>query len=236
MENQSAQQSFQPNEDGRSPEIQTGVAEPANGDDYWYPLLEKTRQEAFQRLERYQVSQQGHIQTYESDPLFQDLSARWQESRLPTPTEQEVRASLQDLQDLFPRMRACNINTFVAAVFVSFLFTITALCLTFLTGLNKSKSPWAKLIFAPGEAIGGEAGYALCLWLLVGRCISNTTFVQLKVDEGPLGLRDKYRLRGWVWRVVGFIHRGKLEGDKATPEQGNTRIQQILLGPHRILC
>jgi hypothetical protein len=69
MENQSAQQSFQPNEDGRSPEIQTGVAEPANGDDYWYPLLEKTRQEAFQRLERYPVSQQGHIQTYESDPL-----------------------------------------------------------------------------------------------------------------------------------------------------------------------
>jgi hypothetical protein len=51
----------------------------------------------------------------------QDLSARWQESGLPTATEEEVRASLQDLQDLFPRMRACAINTFVAAVFVSFL-------------------------------------------------------------------------------------------------------------------
>jgi len=50
MENQSAQQSFQPNEDSRSPEIQTGVAKPANGDDYWYPLLEKTLQEAYQRL------------------------------------------------------------------------------------------------------------------------------------------------------------------------------------------
>jgi hypothetical protein len=77
----------------------------------------------------------------------------------------------------------------------------------FLTGLNKSKSPWAKLIFAPGEAIGAEADYALYLWLLVGRCISNTTFVQLKLDEGLLGLGDKYRLRGWVWRVVVLVAR-----------------------------
>jgi hypothetical protein len=99
---------------------------------------------------------------------------------------------------------------------------MTALCLTYLTGLNKSESPWAKLLYAPGEAIGVEAGYALLLWLLVGRCISNTTFVQSKLDEGLLGLKEKYRLRGWVWRVVGYIHRGKLEGVKATPEQANT--------------
>jgi hypothetical protein len=97
-----------------------------------------------------------------------------------------------------------------------------AFCLASLTGLNKSKSPWAKLLWAPGEAIGAEAGWALWLWLLVGRCIANTTFVQLKLDEGLLGSRDKYRLRGWVWRVVGYIHRGKLEGVHATPEQGNT--------------
>jgi hypothetical protein len=99
---------------------------------------------------------------------------------------------------------------------------MTALCLTFLTGLNKSESPWAKFVWAPGEAIGAEAGWSLLLWLLVGRCISNTTFVQSKLDEGLLGSKDKYRLRGWVWRVVGYIHRGKLEVVNATQAQGNT--------------
>jgi hypothetical protein len=91
----------------------------------------------------------------------------------------------------------------------------------FLTPLHKSESSLGFLCWFPSQFLAGEAIFQLMLWYLVGRCIANTASVGLKLDEGQLRSSDKVLLRGWVWRLSGFIHKVKLEGDGPTSAQSN---------------
>ena len=92
----------------------------------------------------------------------------------------------------------------------------------FLTPLHKKEpTSWAFTLWVPTEIAIGDAGWQLVMWLLVGRCIANTASIQLKLDERQLRSKDKYLLRGSVWRVVGSINKTKKEGQNPTSEESN---------------
>ena len=51
--------------------------------------------------------------------------------------------------------------------------------------------------------------------------MANTASVQAKLDERQLRSRDKYRLRGGAWGIVGSIHKAKKKDGNATSEEVN---------------
>ncbi len=64
---------LQSSEADESPEIQSD-APPAKEEIYWATLLQKTRQAAYQHVERYVDSQHAHIQASDTDPFSRYLS------------------------------------------------------------------------------------------------------------------------------------------------------------------
>ena len=159
----------------------------------------------------------------------------------PITTEQDVRESLQALQDLLPKIRATRIATVGTCIFLFIVYVLynlsirlktyhpdllyscmmITLCIWYLTPLHKSASPWAKLCWTPSEFLSAEAGLELTRWFILGRCMTKVASVRLKLDDGRLRGRDKYQLRGYLWRIMSNTPIGKLKDQATVSMEGN---------------
>jgi hypothetical protein len=64
-----ATQTFEMTDTGPSTDLQTDDPGAAKEETHWWPILDKTRENAYQHVKSYRISQQGHIQVDEEEPL-----------------------------------------------------------------------------------------------------------------------------------------------------------------------